>query len=99
MTQANAMRRVLIVEDDGDFAESVVDILEPRGFQTVVVGSSEAAIAAVHSPSKSEVPSVALIAVQLGSASGIDLLVRLRSERPDLIGVLMTAELDTHTAI
>jgi signal transduction histidine kinase len=99
MTQANAMRRVLIVEDDGDFAESVVDILEPRGFQTVVVGSSEAAIAAVRSPPESEVPSVALIAVQLGSASGIDLLVRLRSERPDLIGVLMTAELDTHTAI
>jgi signal transduction histidine kinase len=99
MTHADTVRRVLIVEDDGDFAESVVDILEPRGFQTVVVASSEAAIAAVRSPSDNEVPPVALIAVQLGSASGIDLLVRLRSERPDLIGVLMTAELDTHTAI
>jgi signal transduction histidine kinase len=98
MTQANAVRLALIVEDDGDFAESLVDMLEPRGYQTIVVGTAEAAIAAVRCPGN-EGPAVALIDVQLGSASGIDLLVRLRSERPDLIGVLMTAELDTHTAL
>jgi signal transduction histidine kinase len=44
-------------------------------------------------------PPVALIDLRLGKASGIDLLARLRTDRPGLIGVLMTAELDTHTAV
>jgi signal transduction histidine kinase len=42
---------------------------------------------------------VALIDLRLGTTSGIDLLARLRNDRPELIGVLMTAELDTHTAV
>jgi len=37
--------------------------------------------------------------VRLGVASGVDLLARLRAERPELICVLMTAELDTQTAV
>ncbi|HWD59638.1 MAG TPA: hybrid sensor histidine kinase/response regulator [Stellaceae bacterium] len=91
---------VLIVEDDGDFAESLADMLEPRGYKPVVAGSPEAAMAIMTSlVSGSEPPPVALIDLRLGTTSGIDLLARLHSERPELIGVLMTAELDTHTAV
>jgi signal transduction histidine kinase len=99
MISDDAARSVLIVEDDGDFAESLADILEPRGFKPVVAGSPDAAIA-IMSPVPGNIPpAVALIDLRLGNTSGIDLLARLRNERPELIGVLMTAELDTHTAV
>jgi signal transduction histidine kinase len=96
MTRDGASRSVLIVEDDGDFAESLADMLVPRGFDPVIAGSPEAALAIMAGEAP---PPVALIDLRLGTASGIDLLARLRNDRPDLIGVLMTAELDTHTAV
>ena len=99
MIAKNAFRAVLIVEDDADFAESLADLLEPRGFTAFVAGTPDAAIAAVRGANGVKPPPVALIDLRLGTASGIDVLTRLRAERPELIGVLMTAELDTHTAI
>ncbi|HXC29227.1 MAG TPA: ATP-binding protein [Stellaceae bacterium] len=99
MIPDTAARSVLIVEDDGDFAESLADILVPRGFQPVIAGSPDAAIAIMAPSPGYSPPPVALIDLRLGTTSGIDLLARLRNERPELIGVLMTAELDTHTAV
>jgi signal transduction histidine kinase len=96
MTPDGASRSVLIVEDDGDFAESLADMLVPRGFDPIIAGTSDAALAIMAGEAP---PPVALIDLRLGMASGIDLLARLRSDCPDLIGVLMTAELDTHTAV
>jgi signal transduction histidine kinase len=95
---ANPQRSVLIVEHDADFAESLADILTPRGFEPVIVGTPDAAVAAMLSDDAPP-PPVALIDLRLGKESGIELLARLRQERPELIGVLMTPELDTHTAI
>jgi DNA-binding NtrC family response regulator len=95
-----ASRRVLIVEDDGDFAESLADLLVPREFTPIIASTAEAAVAIVSaSCGEGSSPPVALIDLCLGTSSGIDLLARLRSIRPELIGVLMTAELDTHTAV
>jgi signal transduction histidine kinase len=99
MTSGGAARSVLIVEGDGDFAGSLGDLLELRGFKPVIVGTTEAAIAVMISVRDEPPPPVALIDLRLGKASGIDLLARLRTDRPELIGVLMTAELDTHTAV
>ena len=100
MIPLDTSRAVLIVEDDADFAESLADLLEPRGYTSVLAGTPEAAIAALRvTPGGRPPPSVALIDLRLGTSSGIELLARLRTERPELIGVLMTAELDTHTAI
>jgi signal transduction histidine kinase len=99
MSPDAAARSVLIVEDDGDFAETLADMLSPRGYKPVIAGSPDAAIAIMALEPANHSPSVALIDQRLGLTSGIDLLARLRSDRPDLIGVLMTAELDTHTAL
>jgi signal transduction histidine kinase len=100
MMSKDVLRSVLIVADDGDFAESIADMLTPRRFQPVVAGTAEAAVAIMSGASgDKEPPPVALIDLRLGNNSGIDLLARLRHERPELIGVLMTAELDTHTAL
>ena len=99
MRSMDVPRGVLIVEDDADFAESLADMLVPRGFRPVIAGTSGAALGIMAGAPGEEPPPVALIDQRLGTASGIDLLARLRSERPELIGVLMTAELDTHTAL
>jgi signal transduction histidine kinase len=100
MIAALAPRSVLIVEDDGDFAESLADMLVPHGFKPFIVGTPEAAVAVMSViPGGEPPPPVALINLRLGRASGIDLLARLRKDQPELIGVLMTAELDTHTAV
>jgi signal transduction histidine kinase len=104
MKAGDARRSVLIVEDDIDFAESLADMLEPRGIRPIIAGGAEAAVAIMEEAPGQEAPEegpppVALIDLRLGTTSGIDLLAQLRNIRPELIGVLMTAELDTHTAV
>ncbi|HZT87644.1 MAG TPA: ATP-binding protein [Stellaceae bacterium] len=92
-------RPVLIVDDDVDFAESIADMLDPRGYQPLIVGVPEEAVRAIRGENGNDGISVALLDVRLGVASGVDLLSRLRGERPDLVCVMMTANLDTHTAV
>ena len=86
---------VLIVDDDRDFADSLVDLLLAQGYETTIADTPEAAIAAVSS---TEV-AVVMLDIRLGVISGVDLMSRLKAQRPDLICVLMTAHLDTQTAI
>jgi signal transduction histidine kinase len=91
---------VLIVDDDVDFADSLVDLLEARGYEALTVDSAEAAIGTLRGRNGKQSIEVALIDVRLGVASsGVDLLLRLRAEEPNLICVLMTAHVDTQTAI
>ncbi|HEX3501422.1 MAG TPA: ATP-binding protein [Stellaceae bacterium] len=88
-------RRVLIVDDDGDFAESLLDLLAPKGYLVQVVGTAERA----HASLRSFDAQVALFDIRLGLASGVDLFASLKAERPELIGVIMTAHVDSKTAI
>jgi signal transduction histidine kinase len=93
-----AVRSVLIIDDDVDFAESLADILQSRGYAAEFVNTPEQALAALRA--ETEPTSVALIDVRLGGVvSGVDLIPRLRAERTELICVLMTAALDSQTAI
>jgi signal transduction histidine kinase len=92
------VRSVLIIDDDLDFAESLADILEPRGYEGHCFANPEQALAALHD-NKEPAP-VALVDLRLGGvASGVDLIPRLQTERPELICVLMTAQLDSQTAV
>src|SRR6185503_6400857 len=80
-TQANGMRRedepvrsLLIVDDDLGFAESLGDMLEPKGYAAVAVDTAERAVAALRHPPGSAAATVALIDVRLGGLdSGVDL--------------------------
>jgi len=88
-------QKVLIVDDDTEFAESIVDLLTLAGYETVVVDHPETATLALQRFA----PAVAMLDVRLGRASGVDLLSRFRALRPDLICVMMTAHVDTQSAI
>ncbi len=96
--QEGAVRSVLIIDDDVDFAESLADILQTRKYVAHAVGTFEEAAAALRADS--DPAPVALIDVRLGGVeSGLDLIPRLQAEQPELICVLMTAQLDSETAI
>src|SRR5215469_16130339 len=88
-------RQLLIVDDDQEFAESITDILIPAGYAPIIADRPETAAIAL----KSHTPAVALIDVRLRGMSGVELLSRLKTERPDLVVVMMTAHADTQTAI
>jgi signal transduction histidine kinase len=88
-------RRILIVDDDGDFADSLVDLLARQGYESRVAIRPEAALAALEW----EDLAVVMLDVRLGGVSGVDLLSRLKIARPDLIFVMMTAHINTQTAI
>jgi signal transduction histidine kinase len=88
-------RRVLIVDDDDDFAQSLLDLLEPKGYLVQVAGTAERA----HASLRSFDAQVALFDIRLGLASGVDLFATLKAERPELVGVIMTAHVDSKTAI
>ena len=90
-----ATRQLLIVDDDQEFAESIADILIPAGYEPIVADRPETAAIAL----KRYNPPIAIIDVRLGGTSGVEFLAKLKHERPDLIGIMMTAHADTQTAI
>ncbi len=92
---SSAPRQLLIVDDDEEFAESIADILIPAGYAPIVADRPDTAAIAVKRYS----PPVAIIDIRLGGMSGVELLARLKAERPDLVGVMMTAHVDTQTAV
>jgi len=61
---------ILIVDDDRDFAESLVDLLVAQGYETQIADRPETAIAAVAS---SDV-AVVMLDIRLGVTSGVDLM-------------------------
>jgi signal transduction histidine kinase len=98
--EVGSLRSVLIVDDDTDFTESLADVLAAKGYGAFAAGAGDAAIRELRNHGNNDdAVAVALLDVRLGVASGVDLLSRLRDERPDLICVMMTADLDTQTAI
>jgi signal transduction histidine kinase len=94
------VRSVLIIDDDLGFCESLADMLLPKGYAAVYVDTPERAVATLREPPGGAAAPVALIDVRLnGIDSGVDLIPRLRAEQPELICVLMTAGIDSQTAI
>src|SRR5260370_5414885 len=96
--EGETVRSVLIIDDDVDFAESLADTLQTRGYAAHPVQTPEEALAVLREGT--DPAPVALIDLRLGGvASGVDRIPRLQAEQPELICVLMTAQLDSETAI
>ncbi len=82
-----ASGRVLIVEDDVDFSESLVDLLDPARFQVKTATCGTKALALLDAFD----PDLALIDVRLGHDNGVEVMAKLREKRPRLLCILMTA--------
>ncbi len=92
---ARLARRVLIVDDDVDFAESLCDILEPQGYVLATARTP----AEARERLKTFDAKVALVDIQLRGMSGTRLIAQLKEERPGLTFIMMTAYADVSSAI
>lgn len=79
-------RRVLVADDNVDFAESVARLLKRRGFEVTVVHTGAQAIEKARALS----PEIALLDIGLPGISGYDVATELRSV-PGLSDLLLVA--------
>jgi signal transduction histidine kinase len=91
----DACRRVLVVDDDADFAGSLVELIELQGWEAVAAGSPDEARAVLDAATTP----VVMLDVRLGLASGVDLLSELSERHPRVVFVMMTAQADTESAV
>src|SRR5258708_2026151 len=94
-TDVRLVRRVLIIDDDADFAESLCDILEPQGY---IVATARTP-AEARERLKSFDAKVVLVDVHLRGASGTRLIAQLKDEHPSLTFIMMTAYAEVSSAI
>ena len=87
--------RVLVVDDDAEFAEGLVDILESRGYSLAVAHSAQQARSVIQNFDAS----VALVDICLGSDDGLDLLADLKQARPGICCVTISAHAEIESAI
>jgi len=90
-------RRVLIVDDNVDFVDSLRDALEAEDYQVATANNALDAVAVADTFAAH----VALLDIRLPieSGDGLDLLATLKQKRPDMLCVIMTAYADVETAI
>ena len=86
---------VLLVDDEPLLLRSLRRILEGGGYRTVLAESPEAAEPALSDPSLG----VVLLDVLLGRTSGLEILGRLKRERPEVEVIMMTGHASIESAV
>ena len=89
------MKKVLIVDDDVDFAESMKIMLGSNNYNCVTAHNKKDALKSIRRDNVG----LALLDVKLGVDSGIDLLNKIINERPNILCIMMTAYVSEDTAI
>ena len=87
--------RILIIDDDMDFAASLKLILENENYQSLLAHSEKEALEVIG---KNTVD-LALIDIRLGQDNGIDLLPKLKKIQPDILCVMVTGFGSVETAV
>ena len=87
--------RLLLLDDDTDFADAHAEFLESRGFDVNVAYSLQAAERTITNYN----PQVALLDLRVGNHSGIELIEKLKQTSPDTICILMTGFGDLDSAV
>jgi len=90
-----ADRRVLVVDDDRDFAESLAEIIEGKGYQVRVASSEEEAIRIIRSFDAQ----IALLDICLHNCNGLELIPLLKRCRPEICCIMMTGYASLETAV
>lgn len=88
MKDPNEIRRtVLVVDDDRDIVDTLCDILELRGWQTLRAYDGQEAVAVAREYG----PDWIVMDVRMPRLTGVDALHAIRQELPNVRVVLMTA--------
>lgn len=92
---AIAGQKILVVDDDQDFAASMAESLEIFGYRVTVAHTVESALAIADEFR----PDGVTLDLRLGTAAGLNLLPILRERFPDLVCVIVTGYPDVETAV
>ncbi|MGR8921057.1 MAG: response regulator, partial [Gammaproteobacteria bacterium] len=92
---ADVGERILLVDDDVDFAEATVEYLAMQGFDCMSVHTADAFLGSIRDFE----PQVALIDQRLGKDSGMSLLETLAAEFPHVVPIMMTGYGNTDSAV
>jgi len=95
MRLSNAQQPVLVVDDDHDFADSIIDLLEVSGYSSIPAYSAKQALAIAG---RQQID-VALIDIRLGQDSGVDLVGQLQQLHPKMLCVMVTGYASLETAV
>ncbi len=87
--------RLLIVDDDADFAQSLCDLAETAGYVTHTISSARLFRETVETFS----PHVVMLDVRLAEVDGVDLLKLLNAGYPDIIAIMMSAYAGTDSTV
>jgi len=87
--------RILIIDDDAGLRKTLADILRVTGYETFVAGNGVEGLTLL----KENPVNVALIDLGLPDVSGIDLLSRIKAERPATETIILTGNATLDSAI
>jgi len=87
--------RIMIIDDDVDFTESLQDLLKTRGFNVATANDIFSAKNIIDDFK----PEIALIDIRLIGGSGVDLLKIIVEEHPDILCTILTAYATLDSAI
>ena len=87
--------KVMVVDDEQDFLESLIERLNNRDIEASGFTSAEEALVAMQSHN----PDVVILDVRLPGISGIEMLQRIKNSHPFTEVVILTGYADTKIAI
>jgi two-component system response regulator RegA len=88
-------RSLLVLDDDAPLRTRLGRALEQRGFEPVLVGSVNEALAAV----KAKAPAFAVLDMRLEDGSGLSVVEAVRNNRPDAKIIMLTGYGNIATAV
>jgi DNA-binding NtrC family response regulator len=87
--------RILVIDDDIDFAASLKMILESENCKPLLAHSEAEALESI----RKNAVDMALIDIRLGQDNGIELLPKLKAIQPDILCVMITGFGSIETAV
>ena len=87
--------KILVVDDDGDEAELLRDLLTRRGYDATIAPRADLALAAIAA----EDIAVVVTDVRMHGMSGIELCEQIHASQPDLPVIVVTGQADVETAV
>ncbi len=78
--------KILVIDDDTHLRESLTEVLDMEGFETLEAGNAKSGIASA----KKQNPDVVIMDIQLPDSSGFQICQELRKHSRDFILIMMT---------
>jgi len=88
--------KVLLVDDELEFAETLAERLRLRDYEVSVMGSADRAIDSIAG---GDIPDVVLLDIKMPGIDGLDALNEIKANDPSIEAILLTGHGAAHSGI